>query len=160
MRRPHAPRAEATAFHGSREPLAIGTLLEPRGRNLLDGDIEDFLEASRPAHRLSRRAAVYATPALDHLDNLGVNFDHVYRVTTVEPVVLDHAYANRIWHIVAENEEALTDGHRGTIALLARLYWSGQRANFPGRAGILCPYAPEILCRSALIDAAVDELVA
>lgn len=146
-------RSATRGYHGSRDALPIGTRLEARGQNLLDGDIEAALEAARPAHRLARDQAVYATPAVHHLENLTAIADHVYAVEIVDGVVLDHAYANRIWQLFAARHEPPDAATRARIDALARLYWSGRPARFPGALGVLCPYAPEILCREARVIA-------
>lgn len=148
------------AYHASRTPLALGTVLEPRAQNLLDGDIEVALEASRPETRLARHAAVYAAFDVRHLENLTAGCDHIYRVEVRDGIVLDHAYANRIWHLYAEHENRMTDAVHATVARLARGYWSGRRAPFYGRSALMCPYAPEILCREARVVAEVDALAA
>lgn len=144
------------AYHASRTPLAIGTVLKARAENLLDADIEAAIEAVRPATRIARHAAVYATPALRHLESLTAGCDYVYQVEVNDGVVLDHAYANRIWQLFAEHENRMTETVSETIARLARGYWTGKRAPFYGRNALLCPYAPEILCRQARVVAEVD----
>ncbi len=148
------------AYHASKTPLAIGTVLEPRRMHLMDSDIEDALDAGRPAERRARADSVFATPHPRHIENLTAHLDYVYTVEVVDGTTVDHAYANRIWQMFAENENAMTDAVRQRIAILARLYWKSPRANFPGKTGILCPYAPEILCREARVVAVAPSLAA
>lgn len=152
-----ADPARRLAYHASRTPLAVGTILEPRAQNLLDADIEAALEAARPQNRIGRAAAVYATTDLHHIENLTAGCDHVYSVEVEDGIVLDHAYANRVWNLFASHEGRMTPAILNQVAMLARGYWTGGRAPFFGEAALLWPYAPEILCRRARVVAAIDE---
>ena len=51
----------ATLVHPSRRPLPAGSRLTPRGEGFadVDADVEEALEAARPAHRRRRDACVY-----------------------------------------------------------------------------------------------------
>jgi hypothetical protein len=153
---PRTARSSGTprlAYHASRTPLDVGTILAPRAENLLDADIEIALDHVRPHGMIGRRTAVYATPTLSALEHVTAGHDYHYRVEISDFVLLDHSWANRVWRIFAESHEPPTaDAHR-RIAILAAQYWTGRRAV----ADPLTPYAPEFLCRSARILEALDD---
>ncbi len=154
MPRPRAPGSNSRlAYHASRTPLALGTILTARGENLLDGDIEDTIEAARPKSTLGRREAIYAAPNRAVLEHLTAGHDYLYRIEITDFILLDHAWANRIWSIFAESHDPPDAAATGRIANLARHYWSGRRA--PETP--LIPYAPEYLCRTGRIVESLDD---
>lgn len=137
-------------LHGSAQPLALGTVLEPRGQNLVDGDVEDLLEQRRPPDMPSRLHSVYMTDSYDDLETLAVNANHIYAVEPLGPVVgLDHAFVIAIWRLFAEDDDELTPERRRAAEAYADLYWSGEYSDF----GRIDPPQMEYLTASAKVVA-------
>ena len=116
-------------LHGSRNALAIGTVLLPQGSDLdgLDDDIEEILEAARPASCPRRGHVVYMARNLRTLENVARNSEFIYEVEPIGEIIrLDGAWVNRIWELFADNE-----GNQNKIVMdrarqYAEGYWSGR----------------------------------
>lgn len=120
-------------LHGSPIQLPPGTILEPRGDGLLDGDIEEFLEKHRPADKPAREQSVYMVKDAKQLDNLALRTEHVYQVEPQGPVAaFDHAWVVALWRVFAEADSAggFTRGLQKVAGRYADGYWSGAPSNF------------------------------
>lgn len=115
-------------FHASEQDLPVGTVLEPRRLNMLDGDVEEALEGNRPARKLSRMNAVFMADDMRALESVTVWADaNLYLVRpTAKPLKLDHAWANEVWRLFGKADvTGMTPSLQDGIKLHARGYWSG-----------------------------------
>jgi hypothetical protein len=113
-------------FHGSRHALEVGVKLAAKGTNLLDDDIEDALEISRPPNKISRRSAVYMAASREALDLLALGTKHIYVVEPTETVSRhDHEWVNRLFSVFATSDDGRAVNPK-LVAALAQGYWSGR----------------------------------
>lgn len=117
-------------LHGSLDELEPGTILTPRGDAMagVDSDIEDVLEANRPAQHPRRNAVIYMASDLRTLENVARAADYIYLVKPLStPLRLDGSWVNRIWTLFAQNEDDLDNPKIvAEASLYAQGYWSGK----------------------------------
>lgn len=139
-----------TFFHGSFDPLLIGTCIRSGGAQSFvastDEELEAVFEAARPAECIPRSEAVFLASDPEDIDALGGYTEHVYEVI-LSPGEAASAH-DLAWY--SEAQISLEDDDMAGAAGHAARYWSGERFPDAGQ-GIL-----EYLVRSALV---VRELV-
>jgi hypothetical protein len=118
-------------LHGSRQQLAPGTLLTPRGDSMagVDDDLEETLEKARPPTMPRRDAVIYMARDRRTLENVARDSDYIYVVTPIGAVLrLDGAWINRLFTLCAQHEDELDNPdivHKAHS--YAQGYWSGRK---------------------------------
>lgn len=136
-------------FHASENELAVGTILLPKGKNLLDGDIENILEENRPPNCIARDKAVYMVDNLRMLEDLYLYLDNIYIVKPEQPVKrFDHAWVNAIYSVLAHDDDNPSEESLRKCSRYADAYWQGSTSRL---ANLRSPPAYEFLAPSATV---------
>lgn len=132
-------------YHGSVEPMEVGTVLVGRGASCGDDETEARLEAMRPDGMIARGEALFLAFAEDDIDALGGYVDSVMVVETDGPVERsDLAWATAC-------QIALETGDMVRADACAAAYWAGTPFEDPARSVF------EARTRRGLVTACLDE---
>lgn len=133
-------------YHGSKNHLEIGTVLEARGDGCGE-EIEELLEQYRPARSFNRKSCVYMVGDMRTLDTVLPDYTYVYVVEPNSDVQrYDAIWLDRLFSGFSgiDNGFAFPEEDQRRIV---EGYWSGQP----------CPRMPgeqvswEYLCHSATV---------
>jgi hypothetical protein len=125
--------AQGVFYHGSRNELAIGTVLTARSEGYVNGSgmddlereahfrTEEILEQHRPTGANSRKTAVFMVIDPDDIDYAGGYNDYVYVVEPLGPVTK----CNLAWYSELYNH-CFDEVKEAEAAELAKRYWAAE----------------------------------
>lgn len=111
-----------TFYHGSNNPLPIGTILKPHKdsytKDPYNKDLEDILEKYRPEDKLSRFDSVFISDDINLIDPSGGYVDYIFEVKPIGKV----ESSDLAWY----TEVQLTDDPIKQKEFSLK-YWSGEK---------------------------------
>lgn len=111
-------------YHGSSDPLPVGTVLTPRDNyeaNWSNTDFYAVLEHFRPPHMLAHKNAVFMCDNPDDIDNAGGGTDWLFTVQPLGPVERhDLNWGSEVSMLVSDDPDDLD-----AIQQAAENYWNG-----------------------------------
>lgn len=114
-------------YHGSITPLATGLILKGRGQAYHDAWCTlphyEVLEATRPAHRLAHRDAVFMCTNIDDIDCCGGGTESVALLQPLGPVSTHDLNWTGIIQVLLESDHLTL--HDPEVLEAAHGYWEG-----------------------------------